>query len=127
MQVSQVDKANLDISALEDHGHRARLADGLIEAVNLPLHQIHEGRALAADTAAAGQNGQSTACKQLLSLSQTYDIETQVVSRKGPADSLLKRRSDFGSSSIGPWGSLMTPLMSTSPSAALGTQSFTSN
>jgi hypothetical protein len=50
-----------NVAALEDHGDRSRLANGLVEAINLPLHQIHEGRALAAHAAATGQHCQSTA------------------------------------------------------------------
>ena len=68
-------QAHPDVAALEDHGDGARLADGLIEAVDLRLHQVHEGRALAADAAAAGQDGQGTACKPLLSPSQTWHAQ----------------------------------------------------
>ena len=66
----QARKTHPDVAPLEDHGDGARLPDGLIEAVNLSLHQVHERRALAADAAAAGKDGQGTACKQLLRLSQ---------------------------------------------------------
>ena len=77
MSPSQAIEAHPDVAALEDHGDGARLANGLVEAVDFRLHQIHECRALAADTTAAGQNGQGTACKQTLSLSQTQHAQQQ--------------------------------------------------
>ena len=78
------EEAHPDVAALEDHGDGARLPDGLVEAVNLPLHQIHEGCALAADAAAAGQDGQGAACKQPLSLSQTQHPQQHIAADSNP-------------------------------------------
>ena len=52
-----------NVAALKDHSDGAGLSDGLVEAVDLGLHQVHERCALAAHAAAAGQHCQRAAVR----------------------------------------------------------------
>lgn len=52
-----------NVAALKDHSDGAGLSNGLIEAVDLGLHQVHERCALAAHAAAAGQHCQRAAVR----------------------------------------------------------------